>query len=313
MIPSEHSVIETDLLRTFVAVCETGSFAAASKRIFRTPSAVSMQMKRLEDLLGQALFEKSGRSITLNRQGEILLGYGRQILRLNQETVSRFRVSPLEGRVRFGAPDDFGIRFLPNILARFSDTHPDVAVDVVLGASIDLLARLEAHELDLALITTAVDYGETCEPIIVHSEPLVWFGLKGGTAQRRKPVPLALSGPGCAWRASALGALDRDGVSYRVSYTSDTCQGQIAALLADLAVAPLPASLAGPELQRLGPDDGLPDLGIFHIGLVGTPEAGEVGRILATHVVDSFGEMVPTHGMSLRNRSAGGRLPRTGP
>ena len=291
MLPSKSTVLEIDFLRTFVAICETGSFTAASKRIARTPSAVSMQMKRLEETLGRPLFEKSGRSVTVTRHGEVLLGYGRQILQLNQETIARFRVSPLEGHISFGAPDDFGIRFLPNILCRFSDTHPDVSVDVVLGPSLELVEKLHQGKLDLAMITTGADDQWARIERVIHTEPLIWFGLRGGIAKLRSPLPLALSGQGCAWRTTALSALDRAGIAYRVSYTSENCQGQMAALLADLAIAPLPLSLAGPELERLGAKDDLPDLGVYQIKLIENSTTSELAKVLARHVIESFDDL----------------------
>ncbi len=289
----EHALLEIALLRTFVVVCESGSFAAASKAVCRTPSAVSMQMNRLEELLGQDLFKKSGRSIELSRHGEMLLGYARQILRLNQEAVSRFRGPSLEGRIRFGAPDDFGVRFLPDILARFAETHPDVSVDVVLAPSVELMPRFKAQELDLTLITTGEDRSTLHSERILHTEDLYWFGLKGGIARHKRPVPLALAEQGCSWRAAALRAFNRSELSYRVSYSSENCQGQLAALRADLAIAPLPASLAGPELERISPEDGLPAIGAYQLRLLEQVETTEAGQVFARHVVDSFREMAP--------------------
>ncbi|WP_119165319.1 LysR substrate-binding domain-containing protein [Algihabitans albus] len=291
MKPTETTLIETDLLRTFVAISETGSFAAAAKRVCRTPSAVSMQMKRLEEILGQELFTKSGRTVAINRQGEMLLGYGRQILRLNQETISRFRVPPLEGRVSFGAPDDFGTRFLPSILARFAATHPDVSVEVVLAPSVHLIELVGSGELDLTLVTTEMDKIAGRSERVVYSEPLVWVGLAGGAAKTKSPLPLALSGRGCSWRSVALNALDRIGRPYKVSYTCENCQGQLAALLADLAVAPLPVSLMTSRYEQLGAADRMPSLGPYQIRLIEKSALSEAGRAFADHVVESFQDL----------------------
>ena len=277
--PADNALLEVDLLRTFVAISETGSFAAAAKRVHRTPSAVSMQMKRLEELLGQPLFEKSGRSIAVTRQGELLLGYSRRILHLNEETIARFRLPNLSGRLRFGAPDDFGTRFLPTILARFAATHPDVSVEVVLRPSIDLIQWLERDALDMALVTTNADAPAHARSRIVFTEPLHWFGRKGGVAKTRRPLPLALSSQGCVWRAGALTALDRLGASYRISYESDASQAQLAAMQADLAIAPLPASLATPELERLGPDDGLGEIGVYQLRLIEGAAMSAIGDV----------------------------------
>ena len=286
--PNESALLDVDLLRTFIAVSETGSFASAAKRVHRTPSAVSMQMKRLEDQLGQSLFEKSGRSVAVTRAGELLLGYGRRILQLNDETIARFRLPSLAGRLRFGAPDDFGTRFLPNILARFAATHPDVSVEVVLRPSVDLIERLERDELDMSLVTTNVDAPTHARCRVVYTEPLHWFGLKGGVAKCRRPFPLALSSQGCVWRAAALNALDRAGVSYQVSYESYASQAQLAAILADLAIAPLPASLATSEFERLGAEEGVGEIGLYQLRLIEGASLSAVGDVFAQHVVDSF-------------------------
>jgi len=294
MLPtSEHAfpVLDFDLVRTFVAIAESGSFSSAAKRVFRTPSAISMQMKRLEELLGRPLFLREGRSVQLTGDGEALLGYARRLLQLNEEAVARFLAPPLEGRVRFGAPDDFGTRFLPDILARFARSHPQVEVNVVLGPSQTLLAQLEGQALDLTLVTAERGPNGQRQGQVVYSEPLVWVGLKGGLAATREPLPLALSGRGCAWRGAALRALDLAGRAYRIAYTSEHCPAQLAALLADLAVAPLPLSLAGSPFVALGKDSGLPLLGDYQIVLLQADALGVAGGAFRDHVVASFGAL----------------------
>ena len=290
MLAAADTLLETDLLRTFVTISETGSFTAAARRVLRTPSAVSMQMKRLEEQLGRPLFMRQGRSVVLTPDGEALLSYGRQMLRLNEEAVSRFLVPPLEGRVRFGAPDDFGTRFLPNILSRFAATHPLVAVDVTLAPTLELRRQFDGSNLDLTLMTTSVTDNDL-PGRIVHAEPLVWVGLKGGCAKDADPLPLALAGRGCCWRDAALKALDEAGRPYRIAYSCENCQGQMAALQVDLAVAPLPASLLGPGYERLGPDDGLPDVGHYQVRLSQLPALGSAGKAFAAHVAESFAEI----------------------
>ena len=281
-------LLETDLIRSFVAISETGSFTRAAQRVYRTPSAVSMQIKKLEETLGRPLFLREGRSVSLTPDGEALLGFARRMLRLNEEAVSRFVCPAVEGTISFGAPDDFGTRFLPNILARFACTHPLVEVNVVLGTSFELMGRLEAGTLDLALVTAGNSGKHDAEGEIVFSEPLLWAGIKGGIAHEHSPLPLALSGQTCAWRAAALAALDKAGLRYRVAYTSEHCVGQAAALHADLAIAPFPASLVDGPLVALGSAEGLPDLGNYHILLHRGARGGAGMDALAREVVESF-------------------------
>ena len=291
--PDTHPLLETDLIRTFVAISETGSFTRAAKRVFRTPSAVSMQIKKLEETLGRPLFLREGRRVSLTPDGEALLGDGRRLLRLNEEAVSRFIAPAIEGSISFGAPDDFGTRFLPDILCRFASSHPLVEVNVVVGPSVDLQARFDAGALDLALVTAGSGDDRPRQGEIVYTEPLQWVGLKGGIAHESDPLPLALAGPSCAWRAAALAALDGVGRRYRVAYTSEHCTGQMAALLADLAVAPFPASLVAPPLRRLGDGEALPPIGNYHIVLYTAARGGPAGEALAAHIIDCFSEMAP--------------------
>ena len=284
-------ILDTELLRTFVAIAETGSFRAAAKRVYRTPSAVSMQIKKLEDTLGRSLFLREGRHVTMTADGETLLGYGRRMLNLNDEAVARFVTPAVEGCVRLGAPDDFGTRFLPNILTRFAAVHAAVDVEVRLEPSETLLERLDEGGLDLTLITA--NRGETPKRNgeVLFTEALVWTGLRGGIAWERKPLPLALATHGCPWRHAALTALDRAGKAYRIAYGSPHCAGQQAAMLADLAIAPFPASLIEPPFRRLGVGEGLPSLPDYQILLVERADLGPAGEALAAEVRASFAEL----------------------
>ncbi len=220
--------------------------------------------------------------------GEALLSHGRQMLRINEEAMSRFRAPPLEGKIRFGAPDDFGTRFLPRILARFAKTHLSVEVEVKLSTTVSLLSLMDAGELDLCLITATPDAPGPAGAAQLLSEPLIWVGLQGGTAKDEPRLPLALADNTCSWRASALRALDVSGRDYRIAYTCENCQGQMAALLADLAVAPLPASLLQPGYERIGPREGLPEMGGYQLKLSVRSGPDPVVKVFAEHVMDSF-------------------------
>jgi len=283
-------LLDTDTLRTFVAIAENGSFTRAAHQVFRTPSALSMQIKRLEETLGQSLFIREARRVSLTPEGEVLLGYGRRLLKLNEEAVGRFLAPSLEGSVRLGTPDDVGTRVLPQVLTRFARSHPAVQVNVNAGRSVDLLKRLDDGELDLALVTLGHSDLSAKRGEVVHTEPLVWAGRDGGVAVQRSPLPLSLANHGCAWREMALGALDKAEIRYRVAYNSEHCAGQEAAMLADLAVAPFPASLVQPPLRVLGPENGLPALGDYQIALVRRDGSGPAAEALAEQVVQTFRE-----------------------
>ncbi|MCF3932373.1 LysR substrate-binding domain-containing protein [Acuticoccus sp. M5D2P5] len=285
-------MLDSELIRTFVAICDKGSFRAAADEVHRTPSAISMQMSKLEEQIGTPLFLKNGRSVALTPAGEELLGYGRRILQLNEEALARFRGPKVDGKVRFGAPDDYGTRLLPRILARFAKLCPQVEVEVILAPTIVLLDRLDKGEIDITLTTSdgKGDGGRGGE--IVHTEQLIWVGCAGGTAKSHDPLPLALSGPGCVWRHAALDALERRGRHHRVAFTSEHSQGQIAALRADLAIAPLPVSLLGPGLEAIGPSDGLPELATYDVRLCIGRRAENATKTLAQEVRDSMPVML---------------------
>lgn len=281
-------LLDAEVLRTFVAIAESGSFTRAARQVFRTPSALSMQIKRLEETLGKTLFVRDARQVRLTSEGEVLLGYGRRLLKLNEEAVIQFLSPALEGTVRFGTPDDIGTRILPGVLAQFARSHPAVQVDVVAGRSIEIIQRLDAGELDLILVTAGNTGQEAGRGEVVHAEPLIWACREGGIAPRRAPLPVALANQGCAWRTMALAALDRAGVAYRIAYTSEHCAGQEAAMLADLAVAPFPSSLVRPPLRRVGDEAGLPPIGDYQVLLIRRPGAGDACATLAGHVVDAI-------------------------
>ncbi|MYZ48871.1 LysR substrate-binding domain-containing protein [Propylenella binzhouense] len=278
--------LDVDLLRTLVAIADTGSFNRAARQVFRTPSAVSMQMKKLEEQVGRALFAKDGRSVALTPDGEALVGYGRRIMKLTQEALQRFRAPGIEGTIRLGTPDDYAGRFLPDILARFAASHPLVEVDVVCQASVDLMRMVEENAIDIALVSAG--HGQNGGHIL-HREPLVWAGLRHGCAHEQRPLPLALSHLGCCWRKMALEALDRSGVDYRIAYSSRHYLGQLAALMAGLAIAPLPQSSVRGELKAIGDEAGLPPIGQLAIEMRRAPAAaGPLFDALANHIEENF-------------------------
>ncbi|WP_173932277.1 LysR family transcriptional regulator [Chelativorans sp. Marseille-P2723] len=287
--PLNHPMplLEPDLLRTFVAIAETGSFSAAASAVFRTPSAVSMQIKKLEDILGRSVFLRDARSVTLTADGEVLLSYARRLLALNREAVSKFVMPDISGVVRLGSPDDFGERVLPSVLKRFAQSHPAVAVDVVIDQSSNLRKRMNGRQLDITLLTCTDTMMEPGVEILL-SEPIAWAGAKGGCAHLREPLPVSIWEEGCAWRSAALKALGEEGRSYRIAYMSAHTAGQRAAILADLAIAPLPKSFIGGDLVELGEDDGLPPMGNYHIGMLVAPEADAPMRAAADHIRATF-------------------------
>lgn len=286
-------MLEAELLRTFVAIAEAGSFTEAARRVRLTQSAVSMQMKRLEEALGRALFARSGRSVQLTADGERLIGHARRILSAHQDVLAAFADPRIEGTVTIGTPDQYASAFLPDILARFSATHPRVHVEVVCDVSANLLVRLAEETLDVALVTR----GE-CEEgdLVLLQEPVVWVTSARHGAHERTPLPLALFQPGCNYRRWALQALDRAGRPFRLAYTSMSMAGIGAAVRAGLAVSAVPLSGVGDGLRILGERDGFPALPSYRLALRrSAARSSPLLDRLEDHILDSLsGSLPPT-------------------
>lgn len=286
MIPN----LDIDLLKTFIAIAESGSFTRAAGDVGRTQSAVSMQMKRLEDLLGRPIFARDGRQNRLTLDGERLLDYARRIVRLNDEAVIAFTKPELTGTVRFGTPDDYADRFLPEILARFARTHPLVQVDVECRNSEHQVGMVAKGEVDLALIS-CMHLGGNPEP--VRTEPLVWVVSMRHCPHMQDPLPIAISQVGCTWRRMALEMLDRFERPYRIAYASSNSNAVNAAVMSGLAVGVVPQICVRPGMRMLSEDEGFPNLGEFDIGLIRAPgKSSEAADALASHIKDSLGNLV---------------------
>jgi DNA-binding transcriptional LysR family regulator len=252
-----------------------------------------MQIRRLEDALGQPLLLRNGRGIELTPHGEWLLDRARQLLALNDEIMASFRSPAVAGRVRLGTPDDYVLRYLPPILARFSESHPAVEVEVVCSNSTDLAERLRRSELDLALLSDG-NQPPGMQAIRLWRGPLAWVGSASHATHRRDPLPLALAHPACVWRQATLAALEAAGRRWRIAYTSAMQAGTLAPALAGLAVTVcLPGPLP-PGLRWLGPEDGLPVLPEFGIVLLRGP-ASPVTDALADHIEVGFRLEAPSH------------------
>ncbi|KZB69896.1 MULTISPECIES: LysR substrate-binding domain-containing protein [Thalassospira] len=277
--------LDLDLARTFVAICETGNFSRAAEKVHRSASAISLQVKKLETMIGRELFKRETRKVTVTEDGEILLGYARRLLKLNDEAMSHFHAPEFSGTVRLGVPNDTGVVVIPEILKRFAQTHPHVDIDVNLGPTRTLRERVETGDLDIAVFSYNAELDH--QPPI-HAEPLVWLGARHGSAIDKRPLPVSMAEPGCYWRTVALKALDDAGMDYRIAYTSEFCQAQIAAVRADLAIAAVPISVISDDLVHLGPAHGLPEIGEYRMTLAKRHGHGPVEDALAEHVIAGF-------------------------
>ncbi len=278
--------IDTDLLRTFVAIAEAGSFTRAADQVGRTQSAVSMQIKRLEEQVGPSLFVREGRQVALTVDGEALLGYARRILKLNDEALSVLATPAVEGVVRLGAPDEYAMAFLPGILSGFARSYPKVQVELTCTTTLQLRPQLSAGALDLALIS---GYPDKPGPEVLMREPVVWATSEQAHPHEEEPLPLALFEPGCCFRRWALDALDRVGRRYEVRYSSPSLAGLTAAVTAGLAVTALSQSTLMPGLRQIGEPEGFPALPWNEIQLGIAPDRHSLAVAgLREHIVGWF-------------------------
>lgn len=287
-------LLDVDQLRTFVAIADSGSFTRASDIVHKTQSAVSMQMKRLEERVGRSIFERDGRGSKLTDDGERLLDYARRIVRLNLECVSSFCDTDLVGRVRLGLPDDYADRYLPEILANFSRSNPRSEVTVMCEPTPMLIDRVQDGELDLAIITHT-DRGIASE--VIRSEQLLWVTSARHAIHEETPLPLAMGRPTCCWRLSATEALEAADRRFRILYVSWHSPAVGAAVLAGLALSVLPESALRPGMRILSPRDGFPALPSCKVGLVRSHrEKNELADALAAQIrqsLDNLGSETP--------------------
>ncbi len=263
--------LESDLLRIFVAVAQAENVTRAADTLGRTQSAVSMQVRKLEDSVGNALFERGPRGVTLTPEGQRLLPHARRIVGLVDETSAAMRMKPLDGPVRVGIPEEYSQTILPRALAAFSETHPATEVTVMCGYTAQQMEALEAGRLDLAVI---FDWGEGVSGELLAMDPTVWVTSVAHNRHLERPLPVAVY-----WRSSwcrdfALRSLDLHAIPWRMSYTCDTSGGLRSAVSSGLAVAPLSRSTLPPGTRELTMADGFPQIDSSRVVLKRNPRRG---------------------------------------
>ena len=277
--------LDLDLVRTFVSITDLGTFTEAAARVGRQQSTISLQIKRLEAMLGQKLLERSPRSITLTAAGESFLGSARRLLELNDEIVSVAREPDIRGTVRLGTPEDFATRHLSDVLARFTRAYPAVALEVTCDLTLNLLQRFRSGQFDLVLVKRerSVDARGTR----VWREPLVWVAGGREFSSAEGPLPLVVSPAPCVYRQRAIDALDRARRPWRIAYTCGSLAGSLAAVKAGLGMTVLPKDMVGDDLHVI---DGkpLPNLKDTEIALLEAEPLSSPAKRLKEHMVRSL-------------------------
>jgi DNA-binding transcriptional LysR family regulator len=289
--------LDMDVLRTLVLAEQLGGFGRAAERVGRSQSAVSQQIRRIEEQVGEPLFEKQGRGLVPTPAGEVLLAYGRRILDLNDEALIAVRGTAARGEVRFGLPPDLAETWLPDVLGRFSRGHPGVRLETVVDRNRALIDRLDRGELDLTLAMNQIDRADARSLAALKA---IWVG----PSPRRlhwdpsgsEPLPLVLTEAPCFFRQRALALLEAAGIPWRVVLTSASSRGLWAAVEAGLGVTlRIPVGVPA-DLHVLGIEQGLPDptgepfvLSIHDGGRILEPAARQLYDILAAAMTDRVG------------------------
>ena len=277
--------IDVGLLRAFIAVAETGRMTTAARIVNLSQGAVSQQIKRLESLFEEALFERRANAARLTRAGERLMVGALRLVALNDEVLNQMRGTDFSGEVRLGVAHDIVGRLMPPILRVFRQAHPNVLVTLVSDTSQAVSTDLRDGRIDLALVTES-ERGARDQWLL--SDRLVWVGARGGEAYLRHPLSVALGEEHCGFRASAIEALTKAGIDWRPICQVGSLEPVFATLEADMAVAPFLSRTIPDRLVMLEAGN-LPALPIFHINLrPPTTGTSPVATELARHIREGF-------------------------
>jgi DNA-binding transcriptional LysR family regulator len=276
--------LDPDLLAAFVAVADHRSFTRAASALNLTQSAVSMQIRRLENRVQTELFQRSTTHVALTDAGEGLLGYARRILSLGDEAIGKLKNHGVEGRVRLGVMEDYGTHVVPPLLARFAAGHPSIRVEMETGLTSLMPERLgEDFDLVIGMHAEGGNSGE-----LLRREPAIWAGSADHDVFERDPLPLALYPQGCLFRKWAMASLDAAGRPWRLAFVSHS-QAAVAAVVAQgLAVTVMKQGTFPAQLRPLSKKDGMPDLPIAEIRLHRAPNTSVAAGMLADHLTASI-------------------------
>jgi DNA-binding transcriptional LysR family regulator len=281
----DRTNLDIDILRTLVTAQQLGGFNRAAQRVGRSQSAISQQIRKIEEQLGKQLFRKQGRGLALTEAGDVVVAYARRILDLNDEAVAAIRGVAIGGTVRFGLQTDLTENWLPKALARFRQAHPEVLIDVTADRRAVLVDYLDKGQLDLALL-----FGPSRRTDAQHltALPMAWIGSGKLSLQPDQPMPLALCSPPCFFREAAIDALNQADIRWRIAFTSPSVHGIWAAVDAGLGITLRTASGLPSQLTVMDPKSGLPSLPMVDLFL------HDGGRELSAAVTQFKGILLET-------------------
>jgi len=276
--------LSSELLRTFVAIVEEQGFIRAAERLHKTQSTISQQVRRLEQELGVSLFRADGRKRALTLEGEVMLGYARRLLAMQEEAFAAVSRQQVPTELRIGVSSSLSDGLLPDLLARFNRRYPAVRLSVQTAFSEDLDTEFEAERYDLVLKLGQA--GGTGGGELIGTDPLIWIGAPGYQWSREAPLPLVLIEERCLFRKAAQVALDAEGIAWRVTYQTRSFSSLMAAVSAGLGVSIRTRGSVNGGVEAVGSDLGLPVLPALNIELRYRKGDGQV---------EDLAEMIRSH------------------
>ncbi len=284
--------MDTALLKTFLVLAKTQSFTQTAERLFRSQSAISLQMTKLEESLGTPLFIRNNRNVVLTPRGEQLLGYAKAVLKAEEDLLAQcHRLTKLTGEIRFGTPEDLATSYLPGILAKFKKTNPDVVLNVNCEFTLDLIEGFEMKKYDLILIKQNPSHADSRSQE-VWMEPLVWVcnqDFPKDAMEKNDSIPLVLAPQPCVYRQRAIDALNQEGRLWHTVYTSPSLTGKIAAVKAGLGYSVLPLNMVSKELCICRD---LPKLQKAQVALLQQENPSEAVRVFSHYIISTLASIV---------------------
>jgi DNA-binding transcriptional LysR family regulator len=274
--------LSPDLLRSYIAVCEAGSFSGAARALGLRQSTVSQHLQKLEAATGRRLIDRDTHRVRITPQGEGVLEHARRVLEAHDEMARALSGAPLRGRLRFGASEDFVLSALPNVLAAFVRRHPDVDMELTAGLSEDLYDAFDAGDLDIIFVKRRAGDGRG---VSAWRESIAWIGRPGYWLDPDTPLPLLVYPPPSVTRARAFETLDAARRPWRIAFTSGSLSALSAAARAGIGLMPHSVRLSPPGLAVIPPGAGLPRLPDVEFVIVGPGRGDAVAEALTSVIL----------------------------
>ncbi|MEP0943078.1 MAG: LysR substrate-binding domain-containing protein [Rhizobiaceae bacterium] len=276
--------LPTELLRSLITVSDLGGYTKAAQVLNRSQPAISLQMRRLEELVGKKLIIHDGKQMKFTEAGLKLSAYARQILHLNDDAMEQFRPSNLAGTIKIGLPTDYAVSYLQDAVLQFTNDHPETQLEIHCDLSTNLLNSLHADQTNLIVALVS----EEKSKYLVHSweERPVWAIGKGAKLKRQLPIPIVGHFENCEYRKRMTSALEKRDRKWRIAYASPDISGVQDAVEAGFGVTALTRATLTPKMRRLTDADGFPMLEKIQIGMFyKLPRVTEAGRKLANELI----------------------------